>query len=273
MRTKDFIFCVAALLVSNDVLGWGAEGHRVIGVAAYGMLDERAARMVREILGEPAPEALNEALSKACNWPDAVRNDALWNWSSPLHYVNIPRNTGHYDRERDCPDGRCVTEGILHFANQLSYRETDMEKQWQAFAFVCHLVADLHQPLHAGFRDDRGGNTVEVEYRGDEWNLHQFWDSVNVRAHLIDEQRMVAQLVHAGLPLAGSGWSPVEVGQWTEASHALAAERAYPEGPLIGEAFASEAWELTREQWQHAATRLARILNAVLGESAVQPSD
>ena len=273
MKNKGHLFGLLALLLTSNLFAWGAEGHRIIGMAAFEMLDETARTEVLGILDQPAPAELANTLSEACSWPDTVREQNEWAWSSPLHYVNIPRNTDRYDRERDCPEGRCATEGIIHFAGQLAYPDMASEKRWQAFAFVCHLVADLHQPLHAGFRDDRGANTVDVVYRGEEYNLHWFWDGVNVRARLGDEDQMVARLARAGITKAGGDWSPSEVAAWTEQSHALAKDKAYPEGRVIDEGFADSRWALSVLQWERAAERLARLLNAVLGDSEVLVSD
>jgi hypothetical protein len=30
--------------------------------------------------------------------------------------------------------------------------------------FVVHLIGDIHQPLHAGFAEDRGGNSVDLRF-------------------------------------------------------------------------------------------------------------
>ncbi len=38
-----------------------------------------------------------------------------------------------------------------------------------------HLVADLHQPLHA-IVDDKGGNDAIVQFNGRQTNLHRLWD-------------------------------------------------------------------------------------------------
>jgi len=35
----------------------------------------------------------------------------------------------------------------------------------------------LHQPLHVGYKDDKGGNTVQVSFFGRGTNLHAMWDS------------------------------------------------------------------------------------------------
>jgi S1/P1 Nuclease len=49
-----------------------------------------------------------------------------------------------------------------------------------ALRFVAHLVGDIHQPLHAGFADDRGGNSVDVRFNGRKENLHSLWDTALV---------------------------------------------------------------------------------------------
>ena len=49
-----------------------------------------------------------------------------------------------------------------------------------ALRFVAHLVGDIHQPLHAGFAEDRGGNSVDVRFNGRKENLHSLWDTALV---------------------------------------------------------------------------------------------
>ncbi len=186
----NLLVCSALLLILaslNPVTAraWGPEGHVQVGMLAVENLDPTARTWLREMLGTNDVAAID----KACNWPDQIRDTRGWEWSGPQHYVNIPRSASHYDRERDCPDGLCVTEAIKKYAGQLGDPRLDDSqiegrKQWEAFAWLCHLVGDLHQPLHAGYRDDRGGNDVEVSYMGEAMNLHQFWDRAVIREYL-----------------------------------------------------------------------------------------
>jgi hypothetical protein len=279
MRCNTLYFLLATLTwlaLPASLFAWGPEGHRVIGRAAFELLDPTARDRVMALLAVDTPDAAAQALDEACNWPDTVRETPEWSWSAPLHYVNLPRGSRDYDRERDCPEGRCVTEGILKYASALSRPVDDSTRNWQSLAFLCHLVGDIHQPLHAGFRDDRGANEVDVVYRGEHYNLHEFWDSVLVRERLQDESARVAALVEAGRAVATQPWNPSDVGRWTEESHGITVDAGYPPDGVIDAPFVETAWALIERQWILAAGRLARILNAVLGDGDVaverQPS-
>lgn len=278
MKKLIFLYTIlvsAATLYGTETHAWGAQGHTAIGQAAVARLSPRARARVEEILGVSGGPALDEALAEACSWPDTVREEPQWAWSAPLHYVNIPRGARDYRRGRDCPDGLCVTEGILRYAadldrSDLGEAESDAGRRrqvWQTFAWVCHLVADLHQPLHAGFADDRGGNRVEVEYLGESLNLHQFWDSALAAERLRAGSTWLPEEASASGGTSPS-WRPDQVAVWTEEAHALAATVAYPPDPVITEAFADAAWAVVREQWWAASQRLAMVLETVLAPRA-----
>ena len=61
---------------------------------------------------------------------------------------------------RTSPDGNCVVEAINRQVDILASKASD-EKRLTALKFVVQLVADVHQPLHAGYAEDRGGNTYQ----------------------------------------------------------------------------------------------------------------
>ena len=49
-----------------------------------------------------------------------------------------------------------------------------------ALRFIAHLLGDIHQPLHAGFAEDRVVNSVDVRFNGRKENLHSLWDTALV---------------------------------------------------------------------------------------------
>lgn len=266
MKSLLFFCIVSAPMVifsAPRVMAWDAVGHAQVGRAALLALDSAPRARLATILQTSPGGSMDAAVDEACFWPDTVRESPDWTWSAPMHYVNIPRSSHRYERQRDCPKGLCVTEGILRYAAELGRAGLDRERQWEAFAFLCHLVGDLHQPLHAGFRDDRGGNLIAIEYRGKRDNLHRFWDSMLVGDRLAGGAR-VAIAVGTGPDAASRGWNPTDIVRWTEESHSLALSRAYPPDPVIDDAFADESWRVVQEQWRRAAARLALILNDVL---------
>jgi hypothetical protein len=250
-----------ALACTAPVLAWGPEGHRIVGVEAVELLSPAARAELTGILGGDS----GAVVGQACNWPDTIRETAQGRSSDPLHYVNLPRHADSYDRQRDCPDGLCVTEGIIRFAAELGQPGIGQQRRWQAFAWLCHLVGDLHQPLHAAFRDDRGGNQVTVEYGGQRYNLHEFWDSILVEERLGPGYRWTRPPTEQARTRESPRWDPTDVADWTAESHRIAASRSYPPQPQIDAEFADQGWLLIRQQWQKAAHRLASILNTVLG--------
>jgi hypothetical protein len=214
-----------------------------------------------------------DAMAEACNWPDVMRNNEIYEWSGPLHYINIPRGDETYTQPRDCPDqngpaGRptrhCATEAIKYYAAKLSRPRASMSERWQSFAWLCHLVADLHQPMHAGFADDRGGNNFNIVFNDEQMNLHYFWDTAVIKQQAGGWQYLVGQLAPFPPVLAGSSWSPLLVNSWTDESHQLAKHEAYPTARKVNKAFELQSWELMQHQLRLSASRLALILNAEL---------
>ena len=115
--------------------------------AALATLEPAKRARAMEILGVTSAAALPAALEEACFWPDTVRENPRWAWSAPQHYVNIPRPATHYNRQRDCHDGRCAPEAILKYAARLSQAGPSQANRWQDFAWLCHLGGDLHAAL------------------------------------------------------------------------------------------------------------------------------
>src|SRR5690606_4063317 len=105
----------------------------------------------------------------------------------------------------DCPGGDCVVEAINDQADILADRSRSDAERLQALKFVVHFVGDVHQPMHAGYAHDRGGNSTQVNLRdgsrdGFGTNLHALWDSglfpnlrENEQQHLAARPELPAQ--------------------------------------------------------------------------------
>lgn len=251
---------LAGLLSAHSALAWGPEGHQAVGALALDHMDEESRLALEQIFGSND----REMMSQWCNWPDEYRETEAGQWTAPMHYINMVPGATEYERERDCPSGMCVTEAIGRYAAELADVTLSDQRRREAFGFVCHFVGDLSQTLHAGFGHDRGGNDVAIRFQGEDLNLHELWDHTLIELHT-DSWQELYELVHLQpFCVADRPWSPVEVIGWTNESHAIAADRAYPDGPDITPEFAERSWRMIQRQLARGGVNLARVLNTVL---------
>ncbi|KAB1221073.1 Endonuclease 2 [Morella rubra] len=171
------IAIVALMLLFPVTDAWGIDGHDIVCNIAQSRLNEAAADIVQELL----PKSAENDLGSVCSWADQVK--FRYHWSSPLHYVNTP-DVCNYNFERDCKDdngeqGRCVAGAVQNYTKQLltiGSNEGSSYNLTEALLFYSHFMGDIHQPLHAGFASDKGGNTIEVHWYTRKQNLHHIWD-------------------------------------------------------------------------------------------------
>lgn len=255
------ITLTALLLGAADVAhAWGQRAHGAIGVLAVERLSEPARSGVAELLGSTD---LDEVVG-ACYWPDLWRGMGDGADTAPWHYVNIAPENRAYQASRDCPDGQCVTAQVNRHAAVLADRSKSREERRLAFKYLCHFAADLHQPLHVGYADDRGGNLVTIRYQGREMNLHRYWDSGLLDRQVGTLAELLALLRDRPNPSPES-WSPADTIAWTNESFSLTRNFAYPPTHTVDEAWEARSWQVTQQQLDVASGRLAAILEWVLG--------
>lgn len=261
-----YLILLATLLISisSNSYPWGRDGHAIIGRIAIDQVSPETRDWLAQIIGDTS----NKTLRFACNWPDIVREQDQYSPTRPFHYVNLPRGASEYRSERDCANGRCVTEKIKYFAARLDQEALVKSERSKAFNWLCHLVGDLHQPLHAGYADDRGGNDVSVIFHGTSMRLHQLWDTGIIRRRHSNWQEFTRELQarQSPDPLNGQQWQLSEVDEWTNESHQLVVgDKVYPAtgNGSISKEFEDQADLLIQQRLITAGSRLARILTAI----------
>lgn len=170
--------------------GWGKEGHYTVCKIAEGFLTEDALAAVKSLL----PDHAEGDLATVCSWPDEIKHNFHWRWTSPLHYVDTPDFRCNYEYCRDCHDSaghkdRCVTGAIYNYTMQLTtaYYDSNSKMKYnlsEALMFLSHFIGDVHQPLHVGFTGDAGGNTIIVRWYRRKTNLHHVWDNMIIESAL-----------------------------------------------------------------------------------------
>ena len=268
--TRPFALCLSLLLLlALPAHAWGPTGHRLVARLAEPQFAPATRAEVRRLL---ATERLH-SLADVANWADELRerDPALGRRSAKWHSVNLGEHDCRYVAARDCANGDCVVEAIGAQAAILADRARPDAERLQALKFVVHFVGDVHQPLHAGYARDRGGNTFQIHYRGKGSNLHAFWDGTLLNSRGIGEAAYLRRLRAAGTgkPASAVAYSPRAPVEWAEQSCALVQQPGfYPPSARIGDEYAARQRPTAERQLQLAGARLAALLDASLGEAA-----
>ncbi|HEX5304855.1 MAG TPA: S1/P1 nuclease [Dyella sp.] len=279
------VFCaVACALAAPLAQAWGPEGHAIVADIAQQHLDPAAAAQVQALLQLEGESRLDEISS----WADDHRKE--FPRTGGWHYVDIPLHADAYVPARDCARNNCVTAQISHFGQVLADRSAAPAERLEALKWVVHFVGDVHQPLHAEDNDDKGGNTVQLQFFGRGTNLHSVWDGGVLRHQLglvpgpnytFDHaavQAVAMQLDASISPADRAAWSAMgglaqlyaQSVAWAETSHQLAQDVAYAH--LDGrkqagwsQRYQAVAWPVVRTRLQQGGVRLAAVLNELLG--------
>jgi len=163
---------------------WGPVGHSLVARIGATFLKPEVKQLIKDLL----PWYVKGDLSMVSSWPDNIIYDDSnpvgflnWQWTRELHYVNTPDWLCTYEPSRDCKNNWCVDGAIQNYTNRLIIDQfiDDLVQQQEAIQFLVHYVGDVHQPLHAGFTTDKGGNDVKGIFMNGTrlTNLHSLWDA------------------------------------------------------------------------------------------------
>ena len=256
MRNMFLLLGCSLILMSARPPVWSKTGHRVVGEIAAGHLSRKANRAVADLLD-------GRSLAEVSNFGDDIKSDTAYRRFGPWHYVNLARDARYGDTEPN-PSGDIV-RGIEHCLAVLRDPASPRSERVFYLKFLVHLVGDLHQPMHVGRPDDRGGNDFQVRWFDNGTNLHRVWDS-----HLIDDFGMSYTELAAALPEPSRGevraWQSGSVTDWVHEGQALA-NRVYDglePGEKLQFRYSYMWWDTVETQLLKGGVRLAGLLNAAL---------
>jgi S1/P1 Nuclease len=267
MRSR--LATLAALLLvtccCRSALAWGGEGHQIVAIIAETHLTPEATAGIHKLLGDDVD--ISDA--EVANWADQIRRERRE--TGPWHYVNIPINATGYDAQRDEPKGGNIISAIEAQTAILSDKSKPQAERAEALKFIVHLVGDVHQPLHAGDRDDRGGNSCLAwlpDAKGKASNLHAIWDGAMLRQWLRGT-RVVEYADKLDADVSDDDRKAMEAGtviDWANESHGVARDKVYPgvpagEATRLTPAYVDAARPVKDQQLTRGGIRLAVVLN------------
>lgn len=267
MKKNYFLSIISIVAIAACLLSWGVTGHRTIGKIAEKHLTPAARTAVQELLG-------SETLADVSTWADEVRGRPEYRQTGPWHYINLPLGLSYTEFQQKVEG---MSEESVYTALQQQERlVTDpavpREKKVEALKFIVHFVGDLHQPMHVSRAEDKGGNTIQLNYNGSGTNLHSVWDSKLIDRLGLGYEQLAEKVDHA---------TPAQIGQWQkdplikwiwesyEMSSKLYAEVDAMKSRAIDDSYYEAHIAIVEQRLEQAGIRLAGVLNMLFANGVV----
>ena len=257
MRTLISLLLVLVFTSNVSAYDWGKTGHRTTGAIAEKYLSKKARKAIAELLD-------GESLALVSTYADDIKSDSQYRKYGTQHYVNVPFDTT-YDVHPKNERGDIITGIEACIAVIKSDTATKEEKAFNLRMLV-HFIGDLHQPLHTGIGEDKGGNDFQVQWYNDGTNLHRVWDTQMIESYgmsyteLADNMPEITKKQRQAMA-AGT------YKEWMEDSRNLVKDiySKTNRGDKLGYRYMYDYFETLKGQLQKGGVRLAQLLNELLG--------
>ena len=242
-------------------MAWGMLGHRIVGQIADNYLTKQARKEIYKILG-------TESIAMTSTWPDFIKSDSSYAYLNSWHYINF--KTGLRETEVKAylaiDTATDAYTKINWLVAQLKNKELPQENKIMYLRLLIHIAGDIHQPLHVGIPDDRGGNTIRLTWFNNPYNLHQVWDE-----RLIDLQQLsyteYAAAINHTTKEERARWQAEPVSEWIWHSYQLV-EKIYsdvkPDDKLNFQ-YNFKNIGIVNQQLLKGGVHLAGLLNEIFG--------
>lgn len=293
----------------SPVYAWNATGHAEVVAVAWSALDQPTRDRVEQLLQSQnlisgtRNKSGEAAWIAASLWPDALRDRAentstsdkapatLREWLRRASTGEQTRRWHFADRDIKQPFRIQKPHGLLEAALNAQIRllgdpALNRHDRAVALAWVSHLVADAHQPLHCASRAvpgkpgelDAGGNLVTVVDAGrrppDPVSLHRWWDDLpgHIGPGSPRFAKELVRLLQASLQVTDQDLTQPPIG-WIEESFLIARDQVYPgllPDPVVPDIFIirQDYWldgrAISRARLALAGRRLAYVVSQAL---------
>lgn len=257
--SKRIILAGLFLAVSFQSNAWGLLGHRIVGQIAESYLTPKAKLEVIKILG-------TESIAMSSNWPDFIKSDSTMSYLSPWHYLNLKGGLSYTEVQAFLKSDTSINAytRINFLVKELKNKLLSKEKKAFYLKLLIHIVGDIHQPLHVGRPDDRGGNSIRVQWFNAPFNLHQVWD-----AELIDLQQLsyteYTKAINHTTKIQRLQWQQQPVSEWIWQSYQVA-EKIYgdiKQEEKLGYFYNYKYIQILEKQLVIGGVHLAGLLNEI----------
>lgn len=236
---------------------WGQIGHYVTGEIAEYHLTPAARERVNAIIGD-------YSIARATVWMDDIRSDSSYNYTATWHYTTIEEEKTYEESIQD--DGGDVIWALDTLIAELKEGGLSEMEEREKLKMVMHMIGDIHQPLHVGTGEDRGGNDVRVQWMGDNSNLHRVWDSDVINSFQMSYTELAKELNTATADQIVA-WQKATVRDWAYESVSYR-DSVYdlPASMRLGYEYRYFNKDIIYRRLLQAGVRMAGVLNDIYGE-------
>ncbi len=252
-----FLFLIISSISVKANEDWGKTGHRATGEIAEKHLTKKAKKEIDKLLN-------GYSLAFVSTYADDIKSDDKYKKYYTWHYVNFPFDST-YESHPKSEKGDLI-EGIKTCIKFLKDENSSNEDKVFHLKMLVHFIGDLHQPMHIGMAEDRGGNDFKVQWFYKDTNLHAVWDS-----KMIDGYGMsYTELANSTKKLSKQQLESIQNGtpiDWMNDSRSLCKEiyTSAESGENLRYRYSYDYMETVHLQLQKGGIRLASLLNDIFG--------
>lgn len=258
MKNLKSLFALLLVAATNlSVFPWGQKGHDVTCYVAQKHLTPSTHKAVTDLLD-------GKSIVYYANWLDNASNTPEYRYTKTWHYKNIDAN----ETFENAPllETGDVVRAIREQVALLSTANATKDDKALALKILVHLVGDVHQPMHMGHRDDRGGNKCIVKFFNAPTNLHSLWDSKVVEsAHKWGYTEWQEQI---DTPTADEALAIIKEGtpeKWGKETYLIASQiyETTPSDKSLSYDYINKWTPVIEDQFLKGGLRLADLLNSI----------
>ena len=250
---KNFILSILVLItisIPAKSFAWGKKGHNLVAEVAFNYLDENTKKIVLQYLD-------GMTIEEAANWMDEIKSDHSYDYMKPLHYINADKGQNIAQNDGSNIIGT-LTQTIKDLKN---YKSLTKEEVKTKICILFHLIGDLHQPLHVGYGEDKGGNSFQINFNDKGTNLHSFYDSGIIEYKGLTLQQCLKSKTYTKQELAQI--EKIDVIGWANQSRSFLDTVYNTNGHKVDEAYVDKNYLIIQQQILDSGIRLSSVLKEV----------
>jgi len=257
---KRVFLSVSLFCFSFSAMAWGLTGHRIIAAIAETYLTPKAKIAVKAILG-------NESMAMTSNWADFIKSDSTFNYLSTWHYINFKQGLtkSEFIAYLYSDTATDAYTKLNFLVKELKKKQLSVDKKLLYLRLLIHIVGDIHQPLHVGQLEDRGGNTMKVLWFGEATNLHSVWDEKIIESQKLSYTEYTNAINHTSSK-ERLEWQKQPLSEWLFESYQIAGqlynEIILPDQKLSFR-YTFDHIETLNQRFVKGGVRLAGLLNRI----------